>query len=75
MRSFRAWDTELRDIVKDRQPPKAYLERGFEVFSSVVDTELRDLVKDRQLVPTDADYDNASLIDCTKYSDSTSRVA
>ena len=50
------------------QPPKAYQERGFEVFSSVVDTELRDIVKDRQLVPADADYDNASLISyCVKF--------
>ena len=50
------------------QPPKAYLERGFEVFSSVVDTELRDLVKDRQLVPADADHDNAARISyCVKF--------
>ena len=50
------------------QPPKAYQERGFEVFSSVVDTELRDLVKDRQLVPADADHDNAARISyCVKF--------
>ena len=50
------------------QPPKAYQERGFEVFSSVVDTELRDLVKDRQLVPADADHDSAARISyCVKF--------
>ena len=50
------------------QPPKAYQERGFEVFSSVVDTELRDLVKDRQLVSADADYDSAARISyCLKF--------
>ena len=50
------------------QPPKVYLERGFEVFSSVVDTELRAIVKDRQLVPADADYDSAARIsDCLKF--------
>ena len=45
-------------------PPKAYIERGFEVFSSAVDTELRDIVKDRQLVPASADLDSAARISC-----------
>ena len=49
-------------------PPKAYQERGFEVFSSVVDIELRDLVKDRQLVPANADHDSAARMSyCVKF--------
>ncbi len=50
------------------QPLKAYLERGFEVFSSVVDTELRDIVRDRQFVSADVDYDSAARVSyCVKF--------
>ena len=50
------------------QPPKAYIERGFEVFATTVDTELRDLVRERKLVPEDADLNDASLMSyCVKY--------